>query len=593
MTQLIIGTRGSRLALTQASIVADVLRRASPDIDVQIKVISTQGDRMLDVPLSKVGDKGLFVKELEVALLTGEIDLAVHSAKDLPSQLVDGLMLSAFLARGEARDALVVRGEALTGLSGLPPGARIGTGSLRRASQLRALRPDLRIEDIRGNVDTRLRKLAEGQFDALVLAAAGMERLGFIARVADGVPIKLEANFTDGANTSLTALPLPTSVMLPAIAQGTLAIESRVDDARTNALVGVLNDVTTQITALAERAFLRRLEGGCQVPIAAYAQISNGLLHIAGLVSSVDGTAIVRDEVVGSAETPEDAGTQLAERLLANGAQAILGNLRPLPKRLPLPPLSGIRIIITRAASHNAGLSARLRELGAEPIEYPVIDYAPPEDTASFDTAMRRLTQGTFDWLVMTSATAVEAIAMWLRANKMNRLTDVHIAAIGPATADACARLLGRSTTLMPDAFSAELLARTLHEARVRGQRALLLNADVANPALQDALADAGLEVDRVIAYRTVAAPANDIDMSALLMRGSAHAITFTSGSTVRHFMDRLHPNARVAAQKLWAVCIGPTTAAAAREAGFTSVVVAETATEDGLIEALIEAAHT
>ena len=229
----IIGSRASPLALAQTNLVTSALRAAHPGLTVQIKTISTQGERVLDVALSKIGDKGLFVKELEVALLHGEIDVAVHCAKDLPSQLPDGLALTAFLPRGDVRDALVVRTKSLDMLmaaqnSGrlLAQGAQVGTSSLRRMCQLRALQPDLRVSDVRGNVDTRLRKLAAGQFDALVLAVAGLQRLGFMDHAADSQPIPLTCDM----GAPLMAMPLPITLMLPAVAQGVLAIQSRTSD---------------------------------------------------------------------------------------------------------------------------------------------------------------------------------------------------------------------------------------------------------------------------------------------------------------------------------------------------------------------------
>jgi hydroxymethylbilane synthase len=307
---VIIGTRGSKLALVQAEQVAADLRRLHPGLDVELRIISTQGDRVLDVPLSQVGDKGLFVKEIEVALLQGEVDLAVHSGKDLPSLLPDGLMLAVFPHRVDPRDALVLprsvdSSNIPASLDVLPQGAVVGTSSLRRACQLRALRPDLDLRDVRGNVDTRLRKLDEGQYDALVLASAGLQRLGLGERIS---------------------ARLPTDVMLPAVAQGALAIEARTDDSHTLNLLSVLDDRETRIAVLAERACLRRLEGGCQVPIAVYTEVQSqaSSFMLRGLVGAVDGSVVVRDEHTGSVDDPEAAGLALAEKLLSQGAANLL-----------------------------------------------------------------------------------------------------------------------------------------------------------------------------------------------------------------------------------------------------------------------------
>jgi hydroxymethylbilane synthase len=317
----IIGTRGSKLALAQAEQVAAMLRQQHPDLRVELQIISTQGDRVLDVALSAVGDKGLFVKEIEVALLNGDVDLAVHSGKDLPSETPDGLTLAAFPARVDPRDVLILPRNApatptnthASPLDILPRGARVGTSSLRRACQLRHLRPDLELLNVRGNVDTRLRKLDEGTYDALILAAAGLARLGLHER---------------------SSQPLPPEIMLPAVAQGTLIIETRADDQATRDLVATLDVPASRFSALAERAFLRRLEGGCQVPIAAFAEVDEhaATLHLRGLVGTLDGSQMVRGERSGPTSEAEQMGHSLAEELLKQGAETILADLRSQPQ---------------------------------------------------------------------------------------------------------------------------------------------------------------------------------------------------------------------------------------------------------------------
>lgn len=321
--KVVLGTRGSKLALTQSEQMAGLLRATHPGLHVELRVISTKGDRILDVALSAVGDKGLFVKEIETALLDGEIDLAVHSCKDMPSLLPDGLTLAAFPPRVDPRDALVLPPSHVpvqmsatdNPLRVLPNGARVGTSSLRRACQLRALRPDLELLDVRGNVDTRLAKLDEGQFDAIILAAAGLTRLGLSQRIS---------------------YALPPNVMLPAVSQGTLAIEARTNDAATLALLAVLDDPVTRVATLAERAFLRHLEGGCQVPIAAHAVVdmpvgtSGGSCRLYGIVGSLDGQVVIRGERVAGTDAPETLGVALAEELLSQGAADVLAELRTL-----------------------------------------------------------------------------------------------------------------------------------------------------------------------------------------------------------------------------------------------------------------------
>jgi hydroxymethylbilane synthase len=302
---LVIGTRGSKLALTQSETVAAELRRLHPDLTVELQIISTKGDRILDRALSAVGDKGLFVTELEQALSAGQIDLAVHSCKDMPSFQPDDLVLAAFPERADPRDAVVLPGGGT--LDDLKPGAIVGSSSLRRACQLQALRPDLDVRNVRGNVDTRLRKLHDGEYDALILACAGLDRLGLSEQISQRIAPEL---------------------MLPAVAQGALAIETRKHDSATRALLEPLDDAATRAPVLAERALLRSLEGGCQVPIAAYAELTGQTLRMRGLVGTLDGQTIMRAELSGPAADPVGLGTALAERLLADGAAAILDALR-------------------------------------------------------------------------------------------------------------------------------------------------------------------------------------------------------------------------------------------------------------------------
>lgn len=298
---LVLGTRGSKLALQQSEWFRSRIHAVTPEVRVTLRKIQTSGDNIVDVPLAKIGGKGLFVKEIEEALLAGEIDLAVHSMKDVPAQLPEGLEILCVPPREDARDALISR--AGRSFKDLPQGARIGTASLRRQAQLLNARPDLRIEMLRGNLDTRLRKLKEGQFDAIVLAAAGLRRLAWAQEITEY---------------------LDPVVSLPAIGQGALGIEGRSNDQFVRSILDRHNDQATHTTVTAERAFLHRLEGGCQVPIAAYAMLSEGQLFLEGLVASVDGKTVIRDRVQGKSQEAHALGVQLAERLLARGGDKIL-----------------------------------------------------------------------------------------------------------------------------------------------------------------------------------------------------------------------------------------------------------------------------
>ena len=299
--RVVLGTRGSKLAVHQSEWVQAQLHALAPHVTVTLRRIQTSGDRILDVPLAQIGGKGLFVKEIEEALLSGEIDLAVHSMKDVPTELPDGLEILCVPPREDPRDALISRDGKL--FLDLPLGAKIGTSSLRRQSQLLHARPDLTIAMLRGNLDTRLKKLHEGQFDAIVLAAAGLRRLAWAHEITEY---------------------LAPQISLPAIGQGALGIEGRKDDAFIRSLLSGLDHVPSKIAVLAERALLHRLQGGCQVPIAAHATLTGTKVRLEGVVASVDGKELIRDSVEGTIEDPESIGVQLAERLLARGGERIL-----------------------------------------------------------------------------------------------------------------------------------------------------------------------------------------------------------------------------------------------------------------------------
>jgi len=296
-----IATRNSPLALWQAEFVKSELQKHHPDLEVELIGFTTRGDVLLDSPLSKVGGKGLFVKELEVAMLNGEADIAVHSMKDVPMEFPEGLELAVICEREDPRDALV--SNKFSKLSDLPKGAVLGTSSLRRQCQIGALRPDLRIKDLRGNVNTRLRKLDDGEYDAIVLAAAGLKRLDMSDRIADHID---------------------TCTSLPAGGQGAVGIECRADDDVVKSLLEPLSHKETTYRVLAERALNKRLEGGCQVPIACFAEIEADQLSMRALVGSLDGQTILRSEGVDSCENAENLGIRLAEDLLSQGAADIL-----------------------------------------------------------------------------------------------------------------------------------------------------------------------------------------------------------------------------------------------------------------------------
>jgi hydroxymethylbilane synthase len=309
--ELIIGSRGSKLALWQSEWVKARLEELDASASVRIEIFKTSGDVMRDVPLAQIGGQGAFTKELEHALIEGRIDIAVHSLKDLPTINPQELIIAAVPPREDVRDALILgagtnggAGDRLgAALKRLPMGATIGTSSLRRIAQVRHLRPDVRVKDLRGNVDTRLRKLDEGEYDAIILASAGLRRLGFADRIS--APIEIEE-------------------MVPAVSQGALGVQTRADAAETNALVSRLDHAPTRAAVLAERAFLRQLGGGCQVPIAAHAEAEGDRLRLLGLVASLSGESVLRDEIEGETAGADELGARLAEQMLERGAGRLL-----------------------------------------------------------------------------------------------------------------------------------------------------------------------------------------------------------------------------------------------------------------------------
>jgi hydroxymethylbilane synthase len=304
MRNITIGTRGSKLAVIQAQWVLTKLREAAPGLKASLVKITTRGDRESGTALDKFAEQGVFVKELEKALFDGDIDFAVHSLKDMPTEIPYGLLLAATTARLDPRDVLISRADKLAGLA---PGSKIGTGSLRRSVQLSALRPDLEICGIRGNIDTRLRKVSEGEVDGIIVAAAALIRLGWEDKIAEY---------------------LPTEYFTPSVGQGALGIEIRSEDKETASLASAINHEPTWQSVTAERTFLRALGGGCRAPIAALGIVSDGVLKLSGMVANVDGTRILRATEEGDAQAPEQVGKQLAQKMVDIGALDCISELK-------------------------------------------------------------------------------------------------------------------------------------------------------------------------------------------------------------------------------------------------------------------------
>lgn len=557
-----IGTRTSELARWQTNHVIEQLQHVWPELHCEVKPFVTAGDKELDKALPEIGGKGLFTAELEEALRSGEIDIAVHSLKDLPVQNAPGLTIGAVIGRADVADGLVTN-EAQS-LTSLAPGAVVGTSSLRRQAQLLAVRPDLRVKSIRGNVGTRVRKALDGDYDAAVLAAAGLTRLGLETSVAEWLSL---------------------DVMLPAPGQGALAVQCRAADEATLALLATIDDSEVRRATIAERHFLQALGGGCSAPIAAYARAGDeGTLTFDGVVAAPDGSLVIR--VSGSGSDPRRLAEALAVEAMDKGAGAILEELaQPLESPPAVPPLHGRKIIVTRPRAQAQALAERLAALGATPILFPTIRIAPVSDTARLDDAIRALAR--YDWVIFTSVNGVDVF--WERMEALGRNVGVfdgtRLAAIGPATAEALEER-GANADFIPEEFVAERIAEGLGD--VAGLSILLPRAEQARATLADMLREAGADVDEIATYHTL--PATP-EMKGLSPLEKADAITFTSSSTVRNFATLAGGagEARRITSGICVACIGPITAGTVRELGMQADVVAESYTIDGLLQALVD----
>lgn len=575
-TTVTIGTRTSDLAMWQTNHIMDRLQAAWPGITCRLQPFITQGDKTLDKPLPVIGGKGLFTAELERSLLAGAIDLAVHSLKDLPVEDTPGLTIGAITSRADVRDALVARNGWT--LATLPPGAVVGTSSTRRAAQLQALRPDLTIRSIRGNVDTRVRKVLTGDYDATLLALAGLERLDLVDHITEHLAL---------------------DVMLPAPGQGALAVQCRAADSETLALLAALDDCAVRLAVTAERTFLHALGGGCSAPVAAYAQVieqhGQYQLHLQALVASADGQQIIRVSGVG---TTAALGEQLAAQALQQGAVALVNQKAGFVETAHTPatgliatrsPLHGKRIVVTRPQEQSTTLLTRLTELGATPLLMPTIRIEPLADLTALDQVLHALDH--YTWLIFTSVNSVEIFCERLRVAGLTTqaLAQHQLAAVGPATADALGHY-GLTPSFVPARFTAAEIAVGLQEqiGDLTGIRILLPQAAIARQNLAEAFAAHGAEVDVIPIYQTVPASLTATALAALQL--GVEIITFTSGSTVRNFLQAVAQEAQAAAclQSATIACIGPQTAATAQELGLHVDLVATEHTIDGLVDALV-----
>lgn len=559
-----IGTRGSQLALYQANVVKEELAHKFPALNFQIIVIKTKGDKILDVPLSKIGDKGLFTKELETAMFDNEIDMAVHSLKDLPTRFPEGVLLGAVLKRGEVRDALI--SATPRKLSELTSADIIATSSLRRKAQLLRINKDFNIVEIRGNVNTRIRKMEEGYCTAMVMAGAGLQRLGMDSYISELID---------------------TDLVIPACSQGAIAIEIRENDSEIAGLVAAINDPNTLLATDAERAFLRTLEGGCQIPVGSFSRIEGDTFEITGFIASINGESFLKEQASGPLEKAVELSVQLAESLLQKGGREILKEIRledPFEKRKELP-LYGKVFISTRATETGDTLPDLLSAQGATLLSLPMIEIHPSKLKKEDLEKISRLQ--TYDWLFFTSRNGVAHFFKKLidLTGSSELPASLKVAVVGTKTASEL-EYYGYSPAFTgKEHGSEELAAEFLRTNQPKNQRILLSLGNLADDTLKNMLGSHHL-VDRVEVYDTLQPKSANPMVINQIVEGSYDLILFTSPSTFHHFSSfveaRLLGSLKIGS-------IGSTTSKAIREAGYEPLMTAKMSNTEGLTAAILQ----
>lgn len=559
-----IGTRGSKLALYQAYRVKRELEEQFSDITFEIKIIKTKGDKILDVPLSKIGDKGLFTKELEVAMFDGEIDMAVHSLKDLPTVFPEGAKLGAVLKRGDFRDALISSNNRT--LKSLTTDDVIATSSLRRKAQLLRINKDFKIVEIRGNVNTRVRKMEEGYCDVMVMASAGLERL----EMGEYISEKLDPE-----------------IMIPACSQGAIAIEIREDDSFIEGVLSKINDQLTSIATQAERSFLRTLEGGCQIPVGSYSKIEGDQFHITGFISSIDGSQYLRDVANGNVKDAVEISTKLAKSLYEKGGKEILEAIRDsnfIEAQANLPLLDKI-IISTRAIESGDTLPDILKARGAKLLALPMIEIITTQLKRRDQNVMRNLDY--FNWVFFTSKNGVVNFFKHLLEIKGNtELPDtLKIAAIGGKTAIELDYYGYAPHFISKGNTSEEMLDQFYSEHKPNNLNILLSLGDLADDTLINRLFVEN-EISRINVYETIKPKTADLEILNRIKNDQYDMIVFTSPSTFQNFCSFYEMNL---IKKLKMASIGSTTTSAIKDEGFDPLFTARTSNAEGLRDAIIE----
>lgn len=583
-----LGTRGSALAMAQTRRVIDRVQAQEPQLVTEPVVIRTEGDVDKTTPLTVLGRRGVFTSALQAALLNGGIDVAVHSAKDLPSEQPAGLTLAAFPEREDPRDVVVSR-HGLP-LAALPPAPVIGTSSRRRAVQITRLRPDARIVDLRGNIDTRLQKAWGDELDAIVLAAAGVRRMGWGERITEYLPV---------------------DQFVPSPGQGALAVESRANDDPVGNLLARIDDPAVSHAVRAERTFLRAVGGGCTTPVGAYVAEEAGGWRLWGMIAADDGSAVAYAAEFLDAGDLAAHATAIAHELLARvglsrerpmlvtGCAGIIngsGNVAPEvdPAHDPgvetptaMLPLAGLRVLVTRPREQAAALADALRARGAEPVMAPTIRIEDVGPSTTLDRALAGLVVGDYDWVVFTSVNAVERLHHQLQERGQSWPVGraARVAAVGDVTAATLARV-GITVDLVPDQSDAAAVVRLMSRQHISGQRVLYPKGDQARDVVPAGLRRAGALVDAVDVYRTVPELELAPEVRDRIGRGEIDVVTFASPSSARGLLSLVGGAEALARCEI--ICVGPVTAAAVEERGLPVHGIADDASVEGIVDAIL-----
>lgn len=559
-----IGTRGSKLALYQAYRVKDELQQYFPDITFTIDIIKTKGDKILDVALSKIGDKGLFTKEIEEALFNHEIDMAVHSLKDLPTRFPDGAKLGAVLKRGEVRDALIsTNGRKIENLTS---DDIIATSSLRRKAQLLRINKDFKIVEIRGNVNTRIRKMEDGYCTVMVMSAAGLERLEMNEYISEY---------------------LEPEIMIPACSQGAIAVEIRENDTFMEGIVSMINDPSSLIATDAERAFLRTLEGGCQIPVGSYSKIVGDQFKITGFISSIDGREFIRDSVEGDVSKAVYLSIKLAKNLYDRGGEEILKAIREENLQNPQAELllKDKVIISTRATESGDTLPDLLKAQGANVLSLPMIETIPSKLDEKMIQALSDLV--IYDWIFFTSKNGVANFFKHLIDVKGNTELpkSIKIAVIGYKTALEL-DYYGYAPNLISEGNTSEDFLNQFYEVyKPKNLKILLSLGNLADNILSNRLSVQN-KVYRINVYDIIKPEQADPEIIDLIKNDLYDLIIFTSPSTFCHFCS-FYDMGHIG--KLKMASIGSTTTKAINEAGFEPALTAKKSNVEGLRDEIIE----